>query len=284
MHSFYLRSCYLENQLARGVMEIAGERLEHRSGRSGSVLPGRRAGPHRAVAQLLHGRPAADRQGPVRAVEFRATSPASSTRRTPSRGMGERVRASCPENPDDWLAGATMNPGPPGGRTGRPGSTPAPASRSQAAPDGQSRSTRPLGRRAGDLRPRHLSVAPSALASNACSHITASKAVRHSVRGPSCPNTAFPRRSSPAVPRASAPPSRTARHRGPDGQRAGHQRPRAKDAAEKIPPRPAAFGFACNVADRPQVHAASTRPPRRWAAWTPTSATPASPGTRCSTS
>jgi polyhydroxyalkanoate synthase len=27
MHSFYLRSCYLENQLARGVMEIAGETL-----------------------------------------------------------------------------------------------------------------------------------------------------------------------------------------------------------------------------------------------------------------
>jgi polyhydroxyalkanoate synthase subunit PhaC len=28
MHSFYLRSCYLENQLARGVMELAGQRLD----------------------------------------------------------------------------------------------------------------------------------------------------------------------------------------------------------------------------------------------------------------
>ena len=28
MHSFYLRSCYLENQLARGVMELAGQPLE----------------------------------------------------------------------------------------------------------------------------------------------------------------------------------------------------------------------------------------------------------------
>jgi polyhydroxyalkanoate synthase len=28
MHSFYLRSCYLENQLARGVMELAGTRLD----------------------------------------------------------------------------------------------------------------------------------------------------------------------------------------------------------------------------------------------------------------
>ena len=27
MHSFYLRSCYRENQLARGVMELAGEQL-----------------------------------------------------------------------------------------------------------------------------------------------------------------------------------------------------------------------------------------------------------------
>jgi polyhydroxyalkanoate synthase len=28
MHSFYLRSCYLDNQLARGVMELAGQRLD----------------------------------------------------------------------------------------------------------------------------------------------------------------------------------------------------------------------------------------------------------------
>jgi polyhydroxyalkanoate synthase subunit PhaC len=28
MHSFYLRSCYLENQLARGEMELAGQRLD----------------------------------------------------------------------------------------------------------------------------------------------------------------------------------------------------------------------------------------------------------------
>ena len=28
MHSFYLRSCYVENQLARGVMELAGQRLD----------------------------------------------------------------------------------------------------------------------------------------------------------------------------------------------------------------------------------------------------------------
>lgn len=28
MHSFYLRSCYLDNELARGVMELAGERLD----------------------------------------------------------------------------------------------------------------------------------------------------------------------------------------------------------------------------------------------------------------
>ena len=31
MHSFYLRSCYLENQLASGVMEIAGETLNIKS-------------------------------------------------------------------------------------------------------------------------------------------------------------------------------------------------------------------------------------------------------------
>jgi polyhydroxyalkanoate synthase len=30
-HSFYLRSCYLENRLARGEMEIAGEKLDLKS-------------------------------------------------------------------------------------------------------------------------------------------------------------------------------------------------------------------------------------------------------------
>jgi polyhydroxyalkanoate synthase len=28
MHSFYLRSCYLDNELANGAMELAGERLD----------------------------------------------------------------------------------------------------------------------------------------------------------------------------------------------------------------------------------------------------------------
>ena len=57
MHSFYLRSCYLENQLARGVMELAGQRLDRRSGRPGPLLPGRRAGPHRPLAERVRGRP-----------------------------------------------------------------------------------------------------------------------------------------------------------------------------------------------------------------------------------
>ena len=41
-------------------------------GGPGPVLRHRRAGPHRAVAQLLHRRPAGRRRGPVRAVELRA--------------------------------------------------------------------------------------------------------------------------------------------------------------------------------------------------------------------
>ena len=72
MHSFYLRSCYLENQLARGDMELAGAAPRPVDRRPGPVLPGRRAGPHRAVAQQLHGRPAAVRRRAVRAVQLRA--------------------------------------------------------------------------------------------------------------------------------------------------------------------------------------------------------------------
>ena len=80
-------------------------------GRPGPLLPGRRARSHRPVADLLPGRPAAGRPGPLRAVELRATSPASSTRPTPSRSTGCcPTTGPLPADADAWLAAATTRP------------------------------------------------------------------------------------------------------------------------------------------------------------------------------
>ena len=55
MHSSTCAAATWRTSSPRGVMEMAGQRLDMASGRPGSVLPGRRAGSHRAVAQLVHG-------------------------------------------------------------------------------------------------------------------------------------------------------------------------------------------------------------------------------------
>jgi polyhydroxyalkanoate synthase subunit PhaC len=109
MHSFYLRSCYLENQLARGVMEIAGETLNIKS-----------------VDQDLYFLAAEqDHIAPWRSSYTGARLPSGDVRfvlsnsghiagivnpPNPKSKHWVGVSAPLPENPDEWLASATMTP------------------------------------------------------------------------------------------------------------------------------------------------------------------------------
>ena len=71
MHSFYLRSLYLRNELARGEMELAGQRLSLADVKNDTYVVGADQRPHRALARLLPSHQAAGRQRPVRAVQRR---------------------------------------------------------------------------------------------------------------------------------------------------------------------------------------------------------------------
>ncbi len=109
MHSFYLRSCYLENQLARGVMEIAGETLNIKS-----------------VDQDLYFLAAEqDHIAPWRSSYTGARLPSGDVRfvlsnsghiagivnpPNPKSKYYVGPDGELPENPDEWLAKATMHP------------------------------------------------------------------------------------------------------------------------------------------------------------------------------
>jgi polyhydroxyalkanoate synthase len=109
MHAFYLRSCYLENQLARGVMEIAGEMLNMKS-----------------VDQDLYFLAAEqDHIAPWRSSYQGATLPTGNVRfvlsnsghiagivNPPNPKSKHWVNdvSELPDSPDEWFAGATMNP------------------------------------------------------------------------------------------------------------------------------------------------------------------------------
>lgn len=109
MHSFYLRSCYLKNQLARGVMEIAGETLNMKS-----------------VDQDLYFLAAEqDHIAPWRSSYKGALIPTGNVRFVlsnsghiagivnPPNPKSKHWAADLdelPENPDEWLAAATMKP------------------------------------------------------------------------------------------------------------------------------------------------------------------------------
>ena len=109
MHSFYLRSCYLENQLARGIMEIAGETLNIKS-----------------VDQDLYFLAAEqDHIAPWRSSYTGARLPSGDVRfvlsnsghiagivnpPNPKSKHWVGSTGELPENPDEWLATATMHP------------------------------------------------------------------------------------------------------------------------------------------------------------------------------
>ena len=87
MHSHYLRSCYLNNEFARGEFEIDGIKLEPGQGRHRHLRArgGRR--PHRPVGLRLQDRAAARRSQPLRAQHLRPHR----RHRQPARPQGQAL-------------------------------------------------------------------------------------------------------------------------------------------------------------------------------------------------
>jgi polyhydroxyalkanoate synthase subunit PhaC len=110
MHSFYLRSCYLGNELARGVMELAGQRLDLEkvdqdlyflSAEQDHIAPWRSS----YVGALLPG-------GEVRFVLSNSGHIAGIVNPPSPKSIHYVVESDepLPETPDEWLAAATMHP------------------------------------------------------------------------------------------------------------------------------------------------------------------------------
>lgn len=110
MHSFYLRSCYLGNELARGVMELAGQRLDLEkvdqdlyflSAEQDHIAPWRSS----YAGALLPG-------GEVRFVLSNSGHIAGIVNPPSPKSIHYVVESDepLPETPDEWLAAATMHP------------------------------------------------------------------------------------------------------------------------------------------------------------------------------
>ncbi len=104
MHSYYLRNMYHANRLAKGELELAGERDRPRHGGRAGLLHLHAGGPHRAVAQHLSRHAAAGRSQPLRAGGERAHrrrgEPAGRRQVQP---LDQRRPAA---DPEEWFAGA----------------------------------------------------------------------------------------------------------------------------------------------------------------------------------
>jgi len=101
MQAEYLRTCYLENQLATGRMELAGERLNLAEINQESYVITAEFGSHRPVAGGVHRSPAARWPGAVRAVQLRAHRRRGEPAEPQVRYWfteGERL----PADPSDW--------------------------------------------------------------------------------------------------------------------------------------------------------------------------------------
>ena len=111
MHSFYLRGCYLENQLARGDVELAGAaaRLSKQSIRTCTSWPPSRTTSRRGEARYQDAR---CRPGDVRFV-LSIVRP-HRRHRQPADPKSQALASDddrCRTIPDEWLAGATQIPG-----------------------------------------------------------------------------------------------------------------------------------------------------------------------------
>jgi polyhydroxyalkanoate synthase subunit PhaC len=109
MHSFYLRSCYLENQLAQGRMELAGQRLDLSTvdqelyfvtAEQDHIAPWRScyAGARLAAGEV---RFVLSNSGHIAGI----VNPPNPKSRYYANGIGE-----LPVDPDEWLSEATMYP------------------------------------------------------------------------------------------------------------------------------------------------------------------------------
>ena len=110
MHSFYLRSCYLGNELARGIMELAGQRLDLEevdqdlyflAAEQDHIAPWRSS----YVGALLPG-------GNVRFVLSNSGHIAGIVNPPSPKSIHHVLEGDrpLPESPDDWLKKATVHP------------------------------------------------------------------------------------------------------------------------------------------------------------------------------
>jgi polyhydroxyalkanoate synthase len=110
MHSFYLRSCYVGNELARGVMELAGQRLDLEkvdldlyflSAEQDHIAPWRSS----YAGALLPG-------GNVRFVLSNSGHIAGIVNPPSPKSIHHVLEGDkpLPESPDDWLKAATVHP------------------------------------------------------------------------------------------------------------------------------------------------------------------------------
>jgi poly[(R)-3-hydroxyalkanoate] polymerase subunit PhaC len=110
MHSFYLRSCYVGNELARGVMELAGQRLDLEkvdqdlyflSAEQDHIAPWRSS----YAGALLPG-------GKVRFVLSNSGHIAGIVNPPSPKSIHHVLEGGqpLPEDPDDWLKAATVHP------------------------------------------------------------------------------------------------------------------------------------------------------------------------------
>ncbi len=126
-HLFYLRNCYLENRLSRGLMQIGGVQLDL----STIKLP-----VYNLATKEDHIAPALSVFEGSRAlgapvtyvVSGQAISPASSTRRRAASTSSGSARRPPARSPSTTGGARRARPRARGGRTGRPGSSPCPTS------------------------------------------------------------------------------------------------------------------------------------------------------------
>ena len=157
MHSWYLRSCYMENRLANGTMELGGEPLDlgavtrhiHRRGR---------ARPHSAVALLVQDHPAAEWRRALRPRQRRAHRRHRQPARTQSLGHelrrvpGNRGGVAPSGDPEErvLVGGLVALDGRPRGSVGK-----TPACRRPTPPDPRGRARR-VCTRLGDTTRRRV--------------------------------------------------------------------------------------------------------------------------------